>query len=129
MKIKREKNFIGLTVGFILFAIFLINNWPTKFNIKIANAEDEEDERDDEDERVPVIDTNPSSNTSKKTEYKTIYEKLSDTITRITKTTNQFDSDGDGIFDEQDKNPTINDGYIVKDANLNGIDDQYEKLT
>jgi hypothetical protein len=130
MKLKRKKIVIGLLVGFILFTTFSISkNFFNKLNIQIVRAEDDDEGDDDEDERVPVINTSPSGNTSKKTEYKTIYEKLSDTITRITKTTTQFDSDGDGIFDEQDKNPAINDGYIVKDDNLNGVDDQYEKLT
>jgi hypothetical protein len=130
MKIKRGKIFIGLIFWFILCGAFLANkSWGDTFNIITAQAEDdEEDERgDDEDERVPIIDTDSANDTPRQAETKTIYEKLSDTITRITETKTQFDSDGDGIFDEQDKNPTINDGYIVKDANLNGIDDQYEQ--
>lgn len=126
MKPKRKKIIAGLIIGLILCTFLLANkNWPSLFNIKIVRADDE-NERDDEEGRVPTINTSPSNNTSKKTETKTIYEKLSDTVTRITETKTQFDSDGDGIFDEQDKHPTINDDYIVKDTNLNGIDDQYE---
>lgn len=127
MKIKRKKFTAGLIIGLLLSAFFLFNkNWLNQFNIAAVKADDE-NERDDGGSRVPIINTNPSNNTPKQAETKTIYEKLSDTVTKITETTTQFDSDGDGIFDEQDKNPTINDNYIVKDANLNGIDDQYEQ--
>lgn len=53
--------------------------------------------------------------------------KLSDTVTQKTVTTTRFDSDGDGIFDEEDTHPVINDYFIVEDANRNGIVDRYEQ--
>ena len=63
-----------------------------------------------------------------KTEYKTITTKLSDTVTNTSIVETKHDSDGDGIFDEEDAHPTINEHFIVKDDNLNGIDDRYEQL-
>jgi flagellar basal body-associated protein FliL len=90
------------------------------------DREDEEDE-EDEDDRFEVIDTNPGNKEIKKSETKTITTKLSDTVTQITTTTIRHDSDGDGKYDEEDPHPTINEYFIVKDDNLNGIDDQYEK--
>ena len=89
--------------------------------------ENEVENEDDEDQVMKVVDTNPQKKEAKPTETKTIYERLSDTVTRQTITTTKFDSDGDGILDEEDAHPTINDYFIVKDDNLNGIDDRYEQ--
>jgi hypothetical protein len=36
------------------------------------------------------------------------------------------DSDRDGIIDDEDPHPNIAEIYIVRDDNLNGIDDNYE---
>ena len=95
--------------------------------VKIALAEDEEDEEDEEDDdSVRVIDTSPDNNTTQKTEYVTVYKKLSDTVSTTTDTIIRHDSDGDGLYDDEDQHPTINEYFIVKDDNLNGIDDRYE---
>jgi hypothetical protein len=94
---------------------------------------DDENERDNEDAPpataapAKVIDTSPSSNTKQKTEYITVYKKLSDTVTTKTDTITRHDSDGDGLYDDEDPHPTINEYFIVKDDNLNGIDDRYEQ--
>lgn len=53
--------------------------------------------------------------------------RLSDTVEQSITTTTRFDSDGDGIFDEEDEFPTINNYLIVKDENRNGIVDEYEQ--
>jgi hypothetical protein len=71
-------------------------------------------------------DIEDTNNTVPGIETKTINEKISDTVSRTTTTTTIHDSDGDGIFDNEDKYPNINDNFIVKDINLNGIDDRYE---
>lgn len=95
-------------------------------------AADEEDNDDDDEKEikapatVKVIDTNPSNNTTQKTEYVTVYKKLSDTVSTTTDTITRHDSDGDGLYDDEDSHPTINEYFIVKDDNLNGIDDRYE---
>ena len=90
---------------------------------KIAHAESEQ-----EDDEYKVINTTPEKNSVQKTEYKTITTKLSDTVTNTSIVETKHDSDGDGIFDEEDAHPTINEHFIVKDDNLNGIDDRYEQL-
>jgi len=99
------------------------------FCSKIALAESD-DENDSEERNAPaqVISTAPADNTPQKAETKTIYTKLSDTISTTTTTIIRHDSDGDGIYDDEDPHPTINENFIVKDANLNGIDDRYEQL-
>ncbi|MFA7209572.1 MAG: hypothetical protein WC120_04790 [Parcubacteria group bacterium] len=94
---------------------------------KVALAEDEEDDEEYEDEPVRVIDTDPENEKPAKTETKTIYTKLSDTVTQTTATVIRHDSDGDGAYDDEDEHPTINDNFIVKDADSNGIDDKYEQ--
>lgn len=93
----------------------------------LAEDDDEEEDEDEDNDHFKVIDTSPSNNTAKKNETKTITTKLADTITQTTTTTIKHDSDGDGKYDEEDPHPTINEYFIVQDANLNGIDDQYEQ--
>jgi hypothetical protein len=90
--------------------------------------EEEDDEEEEDDDKYEVIDTSPDKNEVKKTEYKTVTTKLSDTVTKTSITETKHDSDGDGVFDEEDAHPTINEHFIVKDDNLNGIDDKYEQL-
>jgi len=95
---------------------------------KTAFAEDEDDEKDDDKKQatVKVIDTNPANNITQKTEYVTVYKNLSDAVSTTTDTITRHDSDGDGLYDDEDPHPTINEYFIVKDDNLNGIDDRYE---
>lgn len=87
----------------------------------IAQADDEEEEEDDEDEDEERVTT--------KTETKkvTTYVKLPDQVVTKKIVTTIYDSDGDGIFDDTDPTPNINDNFIVKDANANGIVDEYEQ--
>jgi uncharacterized membrane protein len=106
----------------ILLVIFSVSIW------KRVLAEDEnENERKDDGNVTTVIDTSPAKNTIKKTETVTEYRKLSDTITQLITTITRHDSDGDGLYDDEDTHPTINDYFIVADANLDGIDDRYEQ--
>lgn len=63
----------------------------------------------------------------KETQIVTRQVKLNDTITKDITTTTRFDSDGDGIFNEDDEFPAINNYLIVADENRNGIDDKYEQ--
>ncbi len=57
------------------------------------------------------------------------YEKvrLNDRVVKETVTVIRSDSDGDGILDDEDKFPNVNDYLIVRDDNRNGIVDEYEK--
>jgi len=83
-------------------------------------AEDNESEQES--------DEGGSSTSSTKVEYKTIYTKLPDTVVTTTKQIPRYDSDGDGLYDDTDPHPAINEFFIVPDKNLNGIDDRYEQL-
>jgi len=114
MKIIKLKKITSLlAVFFLMLGIYSY--------IHFAYAEDD-DERDGD----YIINTSPDNNTGKKSETQTNTVKLSDTVTETTITINRYDSDGDGIYDDEDKYPAINDYFIVKDDNRNGIDDQYE---
>lgn len=53
--------------------------------------------------------------------------KIDTTTDVVTQTTVQKDSDGDGILDAVDPHPNIQEIYIVKDDNKNGIVDKFEK--
>ncbi|TAK96540.1 hypothetical protein EPO05_01615 [Patescibacteria group bacterium] len=92
--------------------------------ISVVSAEDEgeEEEEDDEDE-------GGGSQTTSKTEMKTVttYVKLPDQIVKKQIVTTIYDSDGDGVFDDTDPTPTINDNLIVEDNNQDGIVDAYEQ--
>ncbi|MDO8240653.1 MAG: hypothetical protein Q7T51_01595 [Candidatus Moranbacteria bacterium] len=128
MLINNYKKIIGL-LGVVMIAVFVFNipaiQNKIADNVNTAWADDDEEEYDDEDNRV--INTAPESNVVQKTETKTIYTKLSDTVSTTTTTITKHDSDGDGMYDEEDPHPTINESFIVKDDNLNGIDDRYEQ--
>ena len=94
------------------------------------DEEDEEDEKDEEDEEdeedeSSVIDTKKSA---PKTETVTEYRKLNDTVTQVRTTIIRHDSDRDGLYDDEDPHPAINEYFIVEDQNLNGIDDRYEQV-
>mgnify|MGYP001466580516 CR=1 FL=1 len=119
MKILKTKK-IFCTFLILIFALSIFS-----FR-KFARAEDDEGESDDE-HVSSVINTSPDKKTTKKTETVTEYRKLSDTVTQIITTITKHDSDGDGIYDDEDPHPTINEYFIVVDDNLNGIDDRYEQ--
>jgi len=132
LKSKKILVFAGIVVMFLLTAAAVSN----RGYIKAVFAADDELENDDDEDVPPVpsptppvkvIDTNPSSNTTQKTEYVTVYKKLSDTVTTTTDTITRHDSDGDGLYDDEDPHPTINEYFIVADNNFNGIDDRYEQ--
>lgn len=108
---------IGMFLIGFLFIFFSFNNSEKFLSKKIVLAEDEhedEDEHEQEDSRTyePLIET--------------YSQQVSDYVSQETVQTTVFDSDKDGIFDDEDKNPNINDFFIVKDDNLNGIVDKYE---
>jgi len=123
--LKSKFKIIFLIVVVIFGSVIIANHFEIYQKIiKPVFADDEEEEDDD---HYEVINTSPSGSSAKKSETKTITTKLADTITQTTTTTVKYDSDGDGKYDEEDPHPTINEYFIVKDDNLNGIDDQYEQ--
>ena len=117
---KTKKYFYVLLISLVVFFAVSIQR-------KVLAEVENENEREDEGHVTTVIDTNPAKKTVKKTETVTEYKKLSDTITQIITTITRHDSDGDGLYDDEDAHPTINDYFIVVDDNLNGIDDKYEQ--
>jgi hypothetical protein len=114
---KKVKNIKKYLLGlFIFFAATMLVFGLSHLNKVFA----EDDEGDDEDEYEQIV------KQTVKTE--TIYVKMPDKIVETPITTTRHDSDGDGLYDDEDPYPTINKFYIVSDANLNGIDDRYEQL-
>lgn len=119
-----------IIIGVFAVGIFLFKeNFSNYRNIAWAEDDESENERESDEDSSPntVIDTNPDKKSSKKTETVTIYKKLNDTVTQIVTTITKHDSDGDGIYDDEDSHPAINEYFIVRDDNLNGIDDRYEQ--
>jgi hypothetical protein len=84
-------------------------------------------ENEEEDQIVYEDDEKTADDTSAKNTVVTETVVVSDTISKEITTTTQSDTDGDGIFDQEDQYPIINDHFIVKDDDRNGIVDVYEK--
>lgn len=119
---KTKKHFHILLIFLVLISLIVFTSQV------LAEDDGKENEYESDDEHVTtVINTDPAKETVKKTETVTEYKKLSDTITQIITTITRHDSDGDGLYDDEDAHPTINDYFIVIDDNLNGIDDKYEQ--
>ncbi|MDP1834161.1 MAG: hypothetical protein Q8L11_04510 [Candidatus Moranbacteria bacterium] len=108
--------------GFILYE----RGFTQESGVALADDEDGDDEEYDDDQSR-IINTDPEDEKIEKTETKTVYTKLSDTVTQTTVTVIRHDSDGDGTYDDEDEHPAINENFIVKDADNNGIDDKYEQ--
>lgn len=84
-------------------------------NIVLADDNEEDEEENDHDKVI----YEPKIETSSK--------QISTYVKEKTVTTTLFDSDGDGVFDDEDEYPETNNFFIVEDANMNGIVDKYEK--
>jgi hypothetical protein len=132
--IMRKKKYI-LAVAFTFFilcfcAFFISEKHLSFFGGKIALAENDEGEDDFYEKDNEYINDNQENNIPVAPDKinEATPEKISDTIFETSTTTIQrLDSDGDGIFDDEDKYPEINDYIIVNDNNLNGIVDKYER--
>ena len=126
MKLFNRILFVFIIIGAMVFSGWIFfHDYALVQKDKVVLAEDEEDEGDEEDEEDE--DERDDEEEIKKTEYRTEYVKLSDTVSTKTTTVTKYDSDGDGVLDDKDAHPTINENFVVKDGNLNGIDDRYEQ--
>lgn len=128
---KKSKFFWVFLVAILLLAPVALK--PVQQTL-IAWADEEEDEEDERDEEEDEEDENEAEESDdeevkeiKTTTYKTVTTKLPDQIVERKTETLWQDGDGDGLYDEEDPHPTINDYYIVSDTNLNGLDDRYEQ--
>lgn len=111
--------FVALLIFLCSGLVFIYNqkNNNNLFQVVLADDDDDDDDEDDDDD----------DGDDSKIKYKTIYTQLPDTVVYVTKKVPRYDGDSDGMYDDVDPHPTINDFFIVKDDNLNGLDDQYEK--
>lgn len=93
----------------------------------ISHAEDDENEEEYEDERDQEKEVRSDDGSVKQTN--TSKEPL---LIPVTTTTQQeirtvlTDSDGDGLYDNEDPHPDVPELYIVLDDNKNGIVDRFE---
>ncbi len=99
----------------------------------ILHAEDDEEEHEEEHEE----DDHESDDSKKTSTENTSPTKQSSvtnqptlipvtTVTQQEVTTVLTDSDGDGLYDNEDPHPNIPEIYIVYDDNKNGIADHFE---
>lgn len=132
------KKFFLIVLGFA--AIFSLAGAIVQFSVQdvavgrdgyIAHAEDDDEEAehedseedDDKNEASPSSSAASSSKSSSTTTQSTTNTSV---VTQEVTVERRTDSDGDGIFDDEDAYPTINDNIIVRDDNRNGIVDEYE---
>jgi uncharacterized membrane protein len=124
--VKKKILFIGVSMLVLVFAFFVLdiskkNN--SDFEIKNVLAEDDNEEDNEDNEDSEEFEEREVQETISETSY----QQVSDNVQKETVTTTLFDSDRDGIFDDEDTHPTINDFFIVKDDDKNGIVDKYEQ--
>lgn len=134
------KKFFLIVLGFA--AMFSLVGAIVRFSVQdvavgrdgyIAHAEDDDEEETEHEDSKEEDDKNEASPSSSAASS----SKSSSTMTQSTTNTSvvtqevaierRTDSDGDGIFDDEDVYPTINDNIIVRDDNRNGIVDEYER--
>lgn len=132
MKFKAKLLIAVFSVVILLIGSFVVSFFDDYFFSSNENkqntiiAEDEKDDYEEDEDDENENEKGDDNDKKKKEETVTYYVRLSDQITRETTIKTITDSDGDGIYDNEDNNPTINNNYITKDENLNGIVDTYE---
>lgn len=134
------KKFVLIVLG--ITAMFSFAGAVVRFSVQdvavgrdayIAHAEDDEEEEDEHEESErddeKKEESAPSSTASSSKSSSTTTQSTTNTsvVTREVTVEHRTDSDGDGIFDDEDAYPTINDNIIVRDDNRNGIVDEYER--
>lgn len=110
-----------ISVAVIGFSLVMTPALLWGFSSHDVDAQEKEDMEDEErdEEKSEESSTTETVVTEKIT--------ISETVSKEIITTTRKDTDGDGIFDEQDDHPQVNDHFIVKDDDRNGIVDSYEK--
>lgn len=121
---------MGLTVlGFGMHLLYapLIKKVAVPVSWADDEEEDEEYEDEERDEGSAVAPAENASSSKASVTYKTVTTKLPDTVVETTKVMPRYDTDKDGLYDDEDPHPTINEFLIISDNNNNGIDDRYEQ--
>ena len=118
-----------LSVASLLFLAFGSMAIASHWNILHAedDEEEEEDDREEDDndeEDARQDDSQSTSNKSRTTKQPTLIPVTTTTQQKIT--TVLVDSDGDGLYDNEDPHPSIPEILIVYDDNRNGIADHVE---
>lgn len=119
--------FVVLSItSFFLGTIVFVAPQEVSFADDEEHEEDEdededEDDEDDEDEDEKNEENSRSASTPQPPRSVPV------TTTTLKSTTTTFkDTDGDGLYDNEDPHPTIPELYIVRDENRNGITDSFE---
>ena len=113
-----KKKYISLLILFV--TIILASGFG------LARADDNED---DYENQTQAVVNSKSSSTKKTTQMvtKTIVIEPVRTVTEnVLQDVNLIDSDMDGLPDTEDPHPNINEMFVVKDDNLNGVVDTFE---
>ncbi len=116
-----------LSVASLLFFAFSSMAFTSHWNtVHAEDDEEQEDDReeDDNDEEEAKDDSQPDSNKSTTLKQPALVPITTTTQQKIT--TVLVDSDGDGLYDNEDPHPSIPEIFIVYDDNRNGIADHFE---
>jgi len=117
-----------LSVASLLFLVFgsmaFTSHWNTVHAEDDEEQEDDRKEDDNDEEEARQDDSQPDSNKSITLKQPTLVPVTTTTQQKIT--TVLVDSDGDGLYDNEDPHPSIPEIFIVYDDNRNGIADHFE---
>ena len=117
---------------FILFSSLVLiigtNSLVTERHISHAEDDDEEEHEDEheDDEQDSKSSQQDDAEPEKTSTAKETTLVPVTTVTQQKVTTVLTDSDGDGLYDNEDPHPDIPEIYIVRDDNKNGIADHLE---
>jgi hypothetical protein len=125
MKYAYKAMYMVITCFLILFfGAASLSSFPMVFaQAEYDEQEDEREEREDEEDQEDDERDVATIEESVVTETITVSETEKKEIVTTTKS----DKDGDGVFDDEDRYPEVNDHFIVTDDDRNGIVDTYEK--
>lgn len=112
--------FLALTAIAAAFWFLGSNLWKQHPFSLVPGVSADDDDEEDEDERE-------EDEEREERREKTTFIRLPDRVIKKEFTTVVFDSDGDGIFDPDDRWPEIHYIFIVQDENKDGIADDYGK--
>jgi hypothetical protein len=113
--------FLSLWIFSLLLGVTILIS-PQGVSFADDDEEREEEGEDEEDERSEKKNNTESESVKTSTPPSVPVT----TITQKTTTTVLKDSDGDGLYNNEDPHPTIPEIYIVQDENRNGIVDHFE---
>ena len=120
----KKRLFFIFSLLFLVFGSVALTTYQNILHAEDDEEEHEEDDHESDDSRKTSTENTSPTKQSSITNQPTLIPVT--TITQQEVTTVLTDSDGDGLYDNEDPHPNIPEIYIVHDDNKNGIADRFE---